>query len=134
MSLELVRELNGDHRYLLKTLGAIGDIGALTPETRKLLGEARKLLVAHLGKEEREFYPALRKLAATNKSIDEKLKIMNVEMETISKRALAFLDGYAAGGNPATFAADFAAFRNALSARIQREEFALYSHFLKAER
>jgi hypothetical protein len=131
MSIALVKELNGDHRALLKTISRINDIGSLTPEVRTLLRETKDQLVGHIGKEEREFYPVMKKLAATNESIDEKLKVMNMEMESISKSAMRFLDEYIAGGIPANFPTDFRAFRNALVGRIQREEFALYSHFLK---
>lgn len=134
MSLELVRELNGDHRALLKTLGRIADIGGLTPETRTLLAETKRALVGHLEKEEKEFYPAIRKIAASDAAVAEKLTAMNAEMEVISKLALAFLDKYIAGGVDAAFATDFKEFRGALSGRIQKEEFALYSHFLKAGR
>ncbi len=131
MSIALVKELNGDHRAILGTVNRIAAIGALTAETRGLLKETKERLVAHLGKEEREFYPAMRALAASSPSIDAKLKVMNQEMESIAAAALRFLDEYAVGGNPNTFAADFSSFRRALSDRIQREEFALYSHFLK---
>lgn len=134
MSLELVKELNGDHRALLKTLGRIADIGSLTPEARTLLGETKKALLGHLVKEEKEFYPAIRKIASSDAAVAENLRTMNAEMEGISKQALAFLDTYIAGGNAAAFANDFKAFRGALSGRIQKEEFALYSHFLKAGR
>lgn len=134
MSLELVRELNGDHRALLKALGRIADIGSLTSETRTLLAETKRALVSHLEKEEKEFYPAIRKIAASDAAVAEKLTAMNAEMEVISKLALAFLDKYIAGGTDAAFANDFKEFRGALSGRIQREEFALYSHFLKAGR
>jgi iron-sulfur cluster repair protein YtfE (RIC family) len=131
MSIALVKELNGDHRALLGTVNKIAEIGALTPETRALLKETKDRLLAHLGKEEREFYPAMRALAATSPSIDAKLKVMNREMESIAAAAMGFLDEYAEGGSPERFEADFASFRRALSERIQREEFALYSHFLK---
>jgi hypothetical protein len=134
MSLELVRELNGDHRALLKTLSRIADIGSLTGETRTLLAETKKALVGHLAKEEKEFYPAIRKIAASDAAVAEKLTMMNAEMEVISKIALAFLDKYITGGSADSFAKDFKDFRSALSGRIQREEFALYSHFLKAGR
>jgi hypothetical protein len=134
MSLELVRELNGDHRALLKTLGRIADIGSLTSETRTLLAETKRALVGHLDKEEKEFYPAIRKIAASDSAVAEKLNAMNAEMEVISKLALAFLDKYISGGTEAAFSEEFKAFRGALAGRIQKEEFALYSHFLKAGR
>jgi len=134
MSLELVKELNGDHRALLKTLGRIADIGSLTGETRSLLAETKRTLIGHLEKEEKEFYPAIRKIAASDAAVAEKLTMMNAEMDVISKIALAFLDKYIAGGSDASFANDFKDFRGALSGRIQREEFALYSHFLKSSR
>jgi hypothetical protein len=131
MSLELVKELNGDHRALLKTLGRIADIGSLTSETRGLLAETKRALVGHLDKEEKEFYPAIRKIAASDAAVAGKLTAMNAEMDVISKVALAFLDKYIAGGTDAAFASEFKDFRSALSGRIQKEEFALYSHFLK---
>lgn len=132
MSIALVKELNGDHRTILGTVARIADIGSLTPETRTLLRETKERLVSHLGKEEREFYPAMRRLAETSPSIEAKLKIMNQEMESIAAAAMRFLDEYIAGGTQANFGQDFDAFRRALSERIQREEFALYCHFLKS--
>ncbi len=131
MSIALVKELNGDHRAILKTIGRIGEIGELTPATRTLIAETREAILRHLAKEEREFYPAMKRLADASTAIAEKLKAMNREMESIAREAIGFLDTYATGGNPADFPADFAKFRRALSERIQREEFALYSHFLK---
>lgn len=132
MSIALVKELNGDHRAILSTVARIADIGELTPETRTLLAETKERLVIHLDKEEREFYPAMRKLAESSPSIESKLKIMNREMESIAAAAMRFLDEYIEGGTRANFGRDFAAFRRAISERIQREEFALYSHFLKS--
>lgn len=134
MSLELVKELNADHRALLRTLGRIADIGSLTNETRTLLAETKRMLIGHLEKEEKEFYPAIRKIAASDAAVNEKLKTMNAEMEVISRIALAFLDKYLSGGAETTFPGEFKDFRSALSGRIQKEEFALYSHFLKAEK
>lgn len=131
MNIALVKDLNGEHRAILGTVNRIAAIGALTTETRGLLKETKERIVAHLGKEEREFYPAMRALAASSPSIDAKLKVMNREMESIAAAALRFLDEYADGGSPERFAMDFSNFRHALSERIQREEFALYSHFLK---
>ncbi len=132
MSIALVKELNGDHRAILKTIARIGEIGDLTEETRKLIRETREALLRHLAKEDAEFYPAMKRLADASTAIAEKLKTMNREMESIAAEALRFLDAYATGGNPADFPDDFAKFRRALSERIQREEFALYSHFLKS--
>jgi iron-sulfur cluster repair protein YtfE (RIC family) len=132
MSIALVRELNGDHRAILAIIGRIGDIGALTPETRVLIAETRDALLRHLAKEEREFYPAIRRLASASQAIADKLRVMNSEMESIAAAAMRFLDEYATAGKPENFADDFANFRRVLSERIQREEFALYSHFLKS--
>ena len=132
MSIALVKELNGEHRAILSTVARIADIGELTPETRTLLIETKERLLSHLGKEEREFYPAMRKLAESSPSIESKLKFMNREMESIAAAAMRFLDEYIAGGTQANFGQDFTDFRRALSERIQREEFALYSHFLKS--
>ena len=73
----------------------------------------------------------MRRLADASTAIAEKLTAMNREMEAIAREAMGFLDSYATGGNPEDFPDDFAKFRRVLSARIQREEFALYSHFLK---
>ncbi len=131
MSIALVRELNGEHRVLLKTLGAVAEIGKLNAETRELLVKTKAALIAHIGKEERDFYPALKKLATTTPGIEPKLAQMNREMESLAAAALRFLDEYSAGGDPDRFPTDFSDFRRALSERIQREEFTLYAYFLK---
>jgi len=131
MSIALVRELNGEHRVLLKTLGTIAEDGKLSAETRDLLGKTKTALLAHISKEERDFYPALKKLAVTTPGIEPKLAQMNREMESLAAAALRFLDEYSLGGDPERFPSDFSDFRRALSERIQREEFTLYAYFLK---
>lgn len=131
MSIALVRELNGEHRVLLKTLGTIAEIGTLNPETRELLNKTKSALLAHISKEERDFYPALKRLSATTPGIEPKLAQMNREMESLAAAALRFLDEYSIGGDPNRFQSDFSDFRRALSERIQREEFTLYAYFLK---
>ncbi len=143
MNINLIRDLNGEHTILLATLEAIRARGALDAETRTLLARVRSALVAHLDKEEREFYPVMRAAAQTNEALRDTLRVMGQEMDAIAGSALSAIDSWigGTGGGGVTGGADYAgdmsfsesfnAFVSLLTDRIQREERTLYSRYLK---
>ena len=128
---DLIRELNSDHAILISKLDAIREQGSVNSKVQTLLTEIRSLLVAHLGKEETSFYPAMRKAAETNENLRETLQIMGTEMEAISAKALTMIDSWLAGEGLVSFTSNFNSFYTLLADRIRREEHNLYSKFLK---
>ena len=133
----VIRDLNGEHSILLATLEAIRARGALDAETRTLLSRARAALVAHLDKEEREFYPVMRAAAEQSEALRETLRVMGQEMDAIAASALSTIDSWIGGtggadhADYASFSESFDAFVSLLTDRIQREERSLYAKYLK---
>ena len=127
----LIRELNADHAKLLSKLDAIRRRGSVDTEGQGLLLEVRSMLIAHLEKEEKHFYPVMRKEAENNENLRETLQIMGTEMEVISAKALSMIDGWLAGEGLVSFTNNFESFHSLLADRIRREEHSLYSKFIK---
>lgn len=131
MKLNLIRELHDDHILLMQKLDRIRGQGSFSPDARALLIEVRKILIDHSETEERDFYPVMRKAAEKNASLQNVLKIMGLEMETISMNALMRIDTWLSGEDTLNFMVQFDAFYIMLSDRIKREEYSLYSKYLK---
>lgn len=131
MKFDLIKELNADHSALVEMLKRIGAKGIIDDDTVKQLQEFRAALIAHLQKEDREFYPVMNKDAETNPALAETLKVMGMEMEQLADKALKMIDGWLAGLGSTSFAADFQIFCSLLAARIKKEENSLYSRYLK---
>ncbi len=146
MNVHLIRDLNAEHSILMATLEAIRARGALDGETRVLLARARAALVAHLDKEEREFYPVMRAAAEDNEVLRDTLRVMGQEMDAIAASALQAIDSWIDGvsgtggvsgtdgadnADSASFSESFDAFVSLLTDRIQREERSLYARYLK---
>jgi hypothetical protein len=131
MKLELIKELNAEHSILTGLLNDVAVRGILDDDTRRLLLRLRDALVAHLGKEDRELYPALRQAAETNESLRNTLLVMGTEMEELSTLALNSIDSWLSGRGREGFAASFGSFRKILAERIAKEERNLYAKYLK---
>ncbi len=134
MNLNLIRDLNAEHAVLSEALARIEAEGALTDAAKRMLANARSALLAHLEREEREFYPVMRKAAETNESLRSTLASMGVEMQGISARTLDLIDHWIAGKGSDTFATDVRALRDSLGDRIRREEHSLYAKYIKLAR
>lgn len=134
MNVNLIRELNADHAALKAKLDSIKERGVLDAEARRLLIEIRSDLIAHLGKEERDFYPVMRNAALTNEGLRSTLKKMGDEMDAVSVKALRLIDDWVSGKGSTDFAASFESFCAILCDRITREEHSLYSKYLKLVR
>lgn len=131
MKLDVIRELNADHARLASTLGVLSGRPELDAEAVLLLKDVRAQLSAHLEREDRKLYPEMRAAAEKNESLREMLKVMGLEMNEISAKAVALIDGWIAGKGAGRFAEDFAFLHALLKDRIQREENKLYAKYLK---
>lgn len=131
MSMVLIKELNAEHKVLLKALDLIKQENGLTDKVRQLLPKTAEQLKAHLAKEEAEFYPPMRKAAETNESLRSTLQVMGKEMDEIAEKTLSAFSLWMAGKGSASFVTDFASLYDILDARIKREEHSLYARYLK---
>lgn len=131
MKLQLIRELNSDHLQLVSCLDSMKGKKLQDKDTIELIKKFKNLVLAHLEKEEKEFYPIMLKAAETNDILKDLLRVMGLEMEEISKKAMMLIALWEQGKGAERFASDFSSLYTILKDRIKREETRLYSKFLK---
>jgi hemerythrin-like domain-containing protein len=127
----LIEELKREHGAIAEALGDVRRLGIGSADGQARLLAARAGLLAHLRKEDLGLYPALRRAAASDRVLQDKVDFFARDMDEISKSAQAFFDRYAAGGSGVEFAADFGTFSSLLRARIHKEENILYPEYEK---
>lgn len=125
----IVTELKSEHATMLKACEGIAAKTLTSAEIATFVGTLKTLLLGHLQKEDSQFYPKIKKMAETNASLKSKLALFADEMNPIAKAALAFIEKYSKGGDPAQFSIDFKALLYTLKTRIRREEDLLYPEF-----
>lgn len=101
------------------------------PETAKDISIVRDLLLAHLKKEEEQFYPPMRVAAQKDPGLKELLTVMGMEMDEIAKTVLDQLALWLKGEGDASFHSDCEHICKILKDRIVREEHRLYSKYLR---
>jgi iron-sulfur cluster repair protein YtfE (RIC family) len=127
----LIEELKREHAAISEALGDVRHLGIGSAAGQARLLAARTGLMAHLRKEDLGLYPALRRAAASDRALQDKVDFFARDMDEISKSALAFFDRYAAGGSGVEFAADFGTLSSLLRTRIHKEETILYPEYEK---
>ncbi|HLZ34278.1 MAG TPA: hemerythrin domain-containing protein [Nitrospira sp.] len=102
----LILQLKADHVLLKHTLKSAADFTKPAPERIGFLVQAKRALLGHLEKENRELYPALRTAAQTDPDINDIVDVFGSDMEQVAPEALEFFNKY---GNPEAVAAGFLA-------------------------
>ncbi len=93
----LIEELKKEHSEIVATLKEVKELGISSKEGQDKLMSAKVSLLAHIKKEEEQFYPVLRKEAKTNKQLESILDLLAVGMMDASRVALEFFDKYSRG-------------------------------------
>lgn len=91
---KLVEELKSDHVQLKQILKKAGDFTKPAVDRIGYLSDVKKGLLAHLGKEDRELYPPLRRAGEQNQEVQRILDVFAKDMEEIAPQALAFFEKY----------------------------------------
>lgn len=125
----LIESLKAEHLVIAQTLNKVKAAGINTKEGQVILLSAKKGLLAHLKKEDRELYPLLNKAAESDQNLKRTLALFANDMNDISFRALAFFDKYSANASGIEFARDFGGLFATLSQRIRKEENIIYKKF-----
>ena len=126
----LIQELKSEHVQISDLLVKARDIGINNPQGKELILSAKKMLLAHLNKEDRSLYPVLREAAESDQSLKETLSEYALDMDKISGDVMAFFSLYEAGDNTAeNFQSDCKNIIGALSKRIAKEETVLYKAY-----
>jgi hypothetical protein len=131
MTTRLTEDLTREHVELREVLERVKAIGIGSKEGQQELLRARELFLAHVAREDREFYPSYRGLAESSPEAKRKAEQFGGEMATISRDLIAFFDRYRNGGEGLAFARDFGRLYAALFLRWQKEESQLYASYEK---
>ncbi len=127
--MDIIESLGQEHAQLMKALENIKKIGIGRTEGKKSLFLIKKNLLAHLEREDKEFYPILAKLAKKDENLKTTLEFFAKDMQEISKKVLDFFDKYSQESAGLVFAKDAGQIYAALYKRIAREEKILFAAY-----
>ncbi len=126
---QLIEELKSSHVEISDVFLQVVKLGITSEEGQKKLFHAKSTLLAHLKKEDEEFYPILWKKAENNKDLKLKLESFARDMDTVTRTILAFFEKYSDGEHGNDFQNDFERIYLALTNRINKEESKLFSEY-----
>ncbi len=127
----LIEEFKREHSEIVATLNEVKELGISSKEGQAKLMSAKVSLLAHIKKEEEQFYPVLRKEAEINKQLESILDLLAVSMMDASRVALEFFDKYSRGVSGKEFPKEFENLFVALDKRIRNEEDILFPVYEK---
>jgi len=125
----LIEELKNEHKIILGILDEVKTFGISSPSGQEKLLSAKGLLIAHMKKEDEQYYPALKRAAENNKDLMIMLDYFVKDMEDVSKKAMCLFDKYSQGGDEVDFAGDVKLLYMMLKDRIRTEEKTLFVKF-----
>ena len=125
----LIGELKREHSEILAILSEVEGLDILSKEGQVKLMSVKTSLLEHLKKEDVKFYPALYKEAEHNNSLKNALDLFAMDMEDVSRVALAFFDKYSRGVLGKELQGEFERLIVALRNRIKNEEDILYEEY-----
>jgi hypothetical protein len=125
----LIEELKNEHKIILRILDEMKTFGISSPTGQEKLLSAKGLLIAHMKKEDEQYYPALKRAAENSKDLKIMMDYFIKDMEDVSKKAICLFDKYLQGGDEADFAGDVTLLYMTLKDRIRIEEKTLFEKF-----
>ena len=128
---DLIETLKKEHQQIIAAITKVNELGIYSEKGQNLLSDSKNVLLAHLHREDTEFYPVLHKAAQTDEALKSTLDHFAKDMYVISKSALTFFEKYSSGGSGLEFARDFGRLFSTLQMRIGMEERILYVEYLK---
>ena len=128
----LIEELKKEHSEILAALNEVKELGILSEEGQGKLMSLEVSLLAHLGIEDDQLYPVLKKEAEHYNSIKDTLELFAMDMENVSKIVLEFFEKYSegfSGMDIKELSEEFDNLLAALTKRIRNEEESLYEEY-----
>ncbi len=129
---QLINSFKQDHALLMETLTSVKKLGIGKKEGQEKLMAAKIAFLDHLGKEDRQMYPSMKRAAATDERLQKRLDLFAKDMDEISKGAMTFFQKYSsANKDTLEFAKDFGKLFSTVKNRIYKEETILYPEYDK---
>ncbi len=125
----VIEELKKEHSEIVATLNEVNELGIHSKEGQDKLMSLEVSLLAHLGIEDDQLYPELKKEAEHYNSIKDTLELFAMDMECVSKIVRDFFEKYSEEFSGAELTEDFDNLLAALTKRIRNEEESLYEEY-----
>ena len=126
----MLEEFKKDHSVIVNTLDNIRKFGIRSREGQDELLSAKDSILSHMKKEDKEFYPVLRKAAKHNQRLKEISDEFDKGMARISSYTFGFFDGHSSATR-SKFAMELEKFVEILKRRIPGEEAVLFAEYEK---
>ncbi|WP_257281532.1 MULTISPECIES: hemerythrin domain-containing protein [unclassified Endozoicomonas] len=129
---QLIEEFKNEHLQISDLLLQAREVGIGNQQGQNLILSAKKMLLAHLNKEDKYLYPVLREAAENDESLKSTLTDYALDMDKISAEVMIFFSLYENNDNTIeNFQQDCNNILRALSKRITKEEAVLYKTYDK---
>jgi iron-sulfur cluster repair protein YtfE (RIC family) len=125
----LIDELKGEHRALLAQLEAAREVNLDPAAFKRAAVRSKALLLAHLGKEEERFYPAIEKAALSDARLNAILSLFRDDLKSVGGLANAFFARLESAQEGDDLTQAFSELATKLRSRIAKEENLLYPEF-----
>jgi hemerythrin-like domain-containing protein len=127
----LVRQLKEEHNDIIDTLMRVKVLKVCSDDGQRVLMNAKDMLLEHLRKEDEDLYPMLRRAAAGDDSLAEKLKEFDDDMAKVSRHAFEFFEKYSADTADVDGPKATPSFCERLKKLLRRDEVSPESEFLR---
>ena len=132
---QLIQAFKQEHLHISDLLLKVRELGVQSQEGKDLVLSAKKMLLAHLNKEDRFLYPVLRAAAEQDDNLKKELTDYALDMDKTTADVMTFFMLYESGENTAeNFKTDCDKIITALTKRITKEETVLYKAYEKIQR
>lgn len=123
---DLVASFQGAHQAILSSMDQVVMVVRSYPQARSRLPEFNERVLAHFGRQDKDFYDRLLERYAAERGSLKMIEFLIHDLKDAKIQCLTFLEKYAGypGGQAATrnFLRDFLAFKTVIINRIQMEE------------
>jgi len=129
---DLIKHLKADHDALRQLSDQVFEYIVSDEKRMDFVNKFKKMILAHIEKEDKYLYPFLYKEAENNSFLKSKLDIFAKDWAETSKFALYYIDKYSSGKFDDDFTKDTAKLISTLRQRMMKEEISLYSEYEKS--
>ena len=119
---DIVKQLKSEHAHIVNAFKEIRDMGSLSKAALIRLLKARDLLISHIEREDKELYPALRKVAEQDPKVKATLDKLEREMVIVSRVVSQFFNTCKKEGHSLALEGSVPLLCTTVLNRIEKEE------------